>query len=138
MSDGSARITLEWADGTYDFRLGVKELRILQDKCNAGPLVVYRRLIAGEWRVDDILEIFRLGLMGAGMEPTKALKLVDQYVAERPLVESIQRASAIIGVALVGPEDDPLPKTKATKETKSPDSQTESSPSPPSTGRVLQ
>lgn len=138
MADGSARIELEWADGKYEFRLGLKELRILQEKCNAGPLAVYRRLVDGTWRVDDVFETMRLGLMGAGMEPTKALKLVEQYAVERPLIENIPRAQAIIGVALVGPEDDQLPKPTATEETKSPDSRTVNSPSPPSTARVLQ
>jgi len=138
MADGSARVTLAWADGEYEFRLGLKELRILQEKCGAGPLAIYRRLVEGKWLVDDIFETIRLGLMGAGMEPSKALKLTEQYVVDRPLIENIPRAQAIIGIAIVGPEDDPLPKSKATEDQKSPQAQTESSLSPPSTERVLQ
>lgn len=83
-SDGS--VSLAWADGDYRFRLPIGQLRELQDKCGAGPQEIYSRLMDGTWRVDDLRETIRLGLIGGGVDPVRALALVRNYVdpPERP------------------------------------------------------
>lgn len=102
-----ARIELDWADGTYAFRLAWAQLAELQEKTNAGPYVVFARLESDVWRIEDIAHTIRLGLIGGGMSPTDALKKVRAYVEERPLLESVPLAKAILEVALVGaPEED--------------------------------
>lgn len=123
-------VTLVWADGEYTFRLAIAQLRELQEKCDAGPLELYRRMLIGNWRLDDIRETIRLGLIGGGqVPPAAALKLVIRYVDDRPLLESAEIARVILGVILLPVEDDPLKKADPAGEMTS----RENSPSPVST-----
>lgn len=103
MSSTDASCQLTWGDGEYRFRLPIGQIRELQDKTGAGPNVVLKRLIDGSWHVDDVREVIRLGLIGGGIEPTRAHTLVKRYVDERPLMENVQHAQAILIVALTGP-----------------------------------
>lgn len=120
--------TLLWADGEHRFRLRIKELRELQDKCDAGPAEIMMRLASHRWRVDDILQTIRLGLIGGGMTPTEALVLVSRYVEQRPLAENVVIAAEIIAAAVSGdPKEPEAKKEQATEET------TAAFPSPPST-----
>jgi len=127
-------ITLTWADGEYIFRLAIGQLRELQEKCDAGPLEIYRRMFSGNWRIDDVRETIRLGLIGGGqVPPAAALKLCERYVDARPLLESVEVARVILGVVLLPIEDDPLKKADPAEETKG----LRSSPSPGSTEAAL-
>jgi hypothetical protein len=102
-----------------------------------GPFEILQRLRSGFWRIDDIRETLRLGLIGGGLQAEKALKLVIQYVddfAERPLPENVPHAMAVLGAALYGPADEEMPGGKtetagAEKEAHG----TDASPSPSST-----
>lgn len=135
MSRRHAEVTLAWADGDYTFRLAIKQLMELQDKCNAGPAFILSRLMQGTWFVNDIRETVRLGLIGGGMDPAAALKLVRWYVEERPLAESIMLAKALLMAVILPIEDDPLGKPEAPKD---PSESTAKSPSAQSTETVLQ
>lgn len=101
-----ARIELDWGDGTYAFRLAIGQLAELQDKTDAGPLVLFERLRTGAWRVEDITNTIRLGLIGGGMPPADALKKVRAYVEERPWTENVPAAMMILMAALYGPAED--------------------------------
>lgn len=101
-----ASITELWGDGEYKFRLAIGQLRELQDKTNVGPPELFFRLGGNSWRVDDIRETIRLGLIGGGMPPVMALTKVIQYVDARPLMENVGIATRIIGAALVGDQSD--------------------------------
>lgn len=105
-----ASIVLDWADGTYAFRLAWGELEKLQEACDAGPYVVLNRLIDGSWRVSDISAVIRLGLIGGGMVPADALKKVRSYVEDRPPMESITIAQAVLSAAIVGAPDEEVGK----------------------------
>lgn len=101
-----ATVTFDWADGTHSFRLAWGQLAELQEKCDAGPYVVLQRLHSGEWRIEDVSNIIRLGLIGGGMEPAPALKLTRAYVEARPPMENIIPAQVILSAALTGaPEE---------------------------------
>lgn len=131
----SAKISFAWADGDYTFRLAIAQLEELQEKTDCGPLFLLNRINSAEWRVQDLRETIRLGLIGGGMAPTDALKLVKRYVDDRPLIESIKPASAILTAAIIGARDGEKPgKAKATKTAAATISQEENSPLPPSTG----
>lgn len=140
------------------FRLGIGELRDLQDACKVGPATILARLmsyqpqaeflrrprpqdyelgeadpdymaalnlfalvrqIGGDWRVDEVREIIRLGLTGAGMPQAEAYFYVTKHVDNadgpadwRPLVGL---ASQILLHALVGDEADQPKKDEAGK-----------------------
>lgn len=110
-----ASVTFPWADGEHTFRLAYGQIRELQEKTGVGPGKLYERLCDGSWKLDDLLETVRLGLIGGGMEPIPAKKLVWRYVGERPLIESVEPAARVLLALLTGPKDDPLPKPKAGK-----------------------
>ncbi|MBZ9973511.1 gene transfer agent family protein [Mesorhizobium sp. BR1-1-12] len=103
-----ARIELDWADGTYAFRLGWGQLAELQEKCDAGPYVVLNRLHSGQWRIEDISNVIRLGLIGGGMLPADALKKVRAYVEDRPPFENIITAQVVLGAGLTGAPEEKL------------------------------
>lgn len=129
-----AKIELDWADGTYQFRLGWGELAELQEKTDAGPYVVLQRLHGGAWRIEDVSNTIRLGLIGGGMKPEEALKKVRYYVEQRPPMESLPYAVAVLSAGLLGAPDEPLGEAEGeAAEAKSTTSPTESLDSPPST-----
>lgn len=68
------------------------------------------RQIGGDWRVDDVRETIRLGLIGGGMSPTDAFVFVSGYVDQYPLTENIGLAASILMHALIGDQDDPVGK----------------------------
>ncbi len=112
-----ASVTLEWADGEHTFRLAFGQIRELQEKTGVGPARLLARLMDETWLLDDVVETLRLGLIGGGMRPPEARRLVDRYVAARPLVESVWPAVRIVFELLHFPNDDPLPKPQAAKTT---------------------
>lgn len=116
--DGS--ITLTWGDGEHRFRLPIGQLRELQEKCGAGPPEILHRLATARWRVDDIRETLRLGLIGGGMGPVEALRLMQNYVdpPERPWLENAPMAQAVLMAAMVGvPDEEPVETVKKKTET---------------------
>lgn len=122
-----ARIELDWADGTYAFRLAWAQLAELQEKCDVGPYVVLTRLHNGQWRIEDISSVVRLGLIGGGMEPAAALKKVRAYVEDRPPYENLIPAQAILGAGLLGAPEEKLGEAKGEAENRSTTSPTEKS-----------
>lgn len=123
-------ISFDWADGTYKFRLGLGEIRQLQEKTGLGPLALFHRIQTDQWLVDDLRETLRLGLIGGGMRDLKALALVRDNFDNRPKIDAKEPALRILGAFLIGVPDDPVGKTQAAEETAG---ATGSSPSPPST-----
>ncbi|WP_131194068.1 gene transfer agent family protein [Lichenihabitans psoromatis] len=111
----------DWGDGTYRFALPIKQLEELDDKCAAGPLTVLKRLLDGSWRVVDVRETIRLGLIGGGLDAVAALKLVRLYVDGLPLERAVPIAALILVTALRGrkikAEDDAGNATAATPAT---------------------
>lgn len=112
MAETHARRTREiflvWADGrgsgedgAYPFRLDLKRLEELQALTDSGPELIKIKLETGTWKAADIRETIRLGLIGAGMDPSNALRLVMLYVDDECLLENKQIAHAVIVAALV-------------------------------------
>jgi hypothetical protein len=129
-----AEIIQDFGDGEHLFRLRWAEIIMLQEATDLGPYVLLQRLYKGEWRVQEISAVIRLGLVGGGMEPVAALQLVRSYVEERPPLENLSLAQAVLASALVGVPDEAPGKNQAPdQESGSMTSQTGSSGSEPST-----
>lgn len=129
------------ADGSVDlvfggdercFRLGIAELLALQERRDSGPLEVATRLQIGTWRVEDITETIRLGLIGGGMDGKAARALVDAFVGPGHITEHALTALAVLLTALQGVPGDPVGKDGAVTEAP----ETIVSPPPPITGTV--
>lgn len=118
---------IPWADAKYLFKMGWEQLALLQEATDCGPLFVLERLASKQVRLEDIEHTIRLGLIGGGMEPTKALQLVEAYVKKRPVMENIPLAYAVLGAGVRGAPDEPLKKRRGRAKAKSSTtSQTES------------
>ncbi|WP_299009928.1 gene transfer agent family protein [uncultured Caulobacter sp.] len=98
--DGS--VVLQWGDEETVFRLRLGEWRRIQERCDAGPGEIYRRLVTvamamekgftlaqaaavgmiGDWRVDDMREVIVQGLIGGGRSELEARALVQRRVDE--------------------------------------------------------
>jgi hypothetical protein len=125
-----AAVTLDFADGSYRFRLGYKELEELQESVDAGPWYLLgqfsalSQMLVNPSAVRGLTvrmprEIIRIGLIGGGMKPADALRLVRLYVDERPPDESISVAFKVLTAALRGADDEADIKKKVEGESPS-------------------
>lgn len=103
----TGEVTLDFAGEERPFRLPIGRLRVLQERCDAGPLELVRRYENGNWRVDDVREPILQGLIGGGMDQAMATKLVTQFFDGFPLLKFVTLAQVIVLAALAGsPEED--------------------------------
>lgn len=109
--NNQGEITTKWADGTYTFRLTVAGILELEEKCDAPFAVIFDRLSAGKFKLRDVTETIRIGLIGGGMPAAKALPLVERYGL--PLVENAPIARLIVGAVMFGFEASPLGEDQA-------------------------
>lgn len=130
----TAEITLPFGTEERTFRLGLGELRAVQEKCDAGPGELAQRIapvvrairakftladmlaggMMGNWRVDDVREPILQGLIGGGMTPTDAGVLVRSVFDPRPLaLEHLQIAFAVLTAGYLPPEDEPREAAEA-------------------------
>lgn len=109
-------VTIIWRHGEDAFCLAkVGDILALEQKCNAGIMEIMGRLESQRWRLDDVRETIRLGLIGGGMSPEQALAVVKANVDENPsgLAPSVIIAHRILAAAIVGVPDDPVGKPEA-------------------------
>ena len=89
------------------------------------------KMVVGDFRMEWILEAVRLGLIGGGMNPIKALKLTDRYVRDGFIMDYVETAADVLWVSLYGPEDEPLtPDEEPEEEDTSGEPMAEVSPTP--------
>jgi hypothetical protein len=110
-------LTLDWADGSYDFRLTWAACAEIERKSNAGIQAIYERVMVGQAHLADVAEIIRQGLLGGAggtvdeqpveCKPQVVEALLKRYVTgeqARPFAESWNLAKAIIHTFMVGYE----------------------------------
>lgn len=100
----TGRISIIWSNGEDVFCLGrIGERLDLENKCGAGFGEILQRLTSGRWWVNDIRETIRLGLIGGGMEPVRAQRVVNRHVDEQPLGPNVLVAITIMSAAMIEP-----------------------------------
>lgn len=106
--------TIIWAGGEDVFCLAKVGLILeLEEKCDAGIAAVMKRLVDNVWKLHDVREPIRLGLIGGGMDPEKAMAAVKRHVDDTPLTSSVLLAYQIISAVMVGVRDDHVGKGEA-------------------------
>jgi len=85
-----------FGDGEKTFALTDTMIRELEHKAGVGIGLFYQRVVAAQFFVTDLVETIRLGLIGAGMSPADAQRLVDTYATDRPLAETVPLALDIL------------------------------------------
>ena len=131
----SAEVRLPFAGEERLFRLGIGQVRAVQERCDAGPLELLGRIKLGTWRVDDVREVLFQGLKGGGLSDAEATRLVAANFDPGPWLPFAALAQAVIAAGVVGAEDEPLGERAgegAAKPTRSPGAR---SASPTGTGR---
>ena len=112
----NGEVELTWGDGEHKFNIAkLKCVLELEEKCGVGVAEIYQRITTGKWKFNDIRETLRLGLIGGGMPPDRAIRLINRYCDDRPWSESILPAQAILIAAIVGVPGDELTKKAETE-----------------------
>ncbi|TJV20613.1 MAG: gene transfer agent family protein [Mesorhizobium sp.] len=115
-----ASIELEWGDGLHSFRLAWGQLIKLQEACDCGPFVLLDRLMMGRWKVEEIREVIRWGLIGGGMSVADASKLMKLYVEAIPPFENLLTAQKVLSAGVAGAPDESPGETEAANLTETP------------------
>jgi hypothetical protein len=89
-------------EGYYDLCLRVEELIALQEKLAAGPGALFNRFVRGEWEIQDVVEVVRLGLVGGGMHQKDAFDLVGRAIIPGYFHEYAVLAGSILSASLFG------------------------------------
>lgn len=94
----------DFAGRRRKFQLRIGEIGELEQVCGAGLGAVYARVATMQWRVDDLRETIRLGLIGGGASPAEAHGLVRNYVDadDAPKGEGLQLAADILTACING------------------------------------
>lgn len=109
---------LVWVGGQHRFLLRIGELRALQKACDAGPEEVFNRLRFGSWRIDDVIEPIRLGLIGSGeMSQSEAGPFVTGLMEKHPRALFKLTAAHILSMALFGEDEEDVPGKQEPGET---------------------
>ncbi|MTH61445.1 gene transfer agent family protein [Paracoccus litorisediminis] len=101
-------VTIRWPGGEHDFRLGIAELEVIQQKTDCGPEYLLMKISAGRWSHVDLIEVIRNGLIGGGMAAAEALSTVRNAFELHPMIRFKVPATAILSACLYGPPDDPV------------------------------
>ncbi len=115
----NGEIELTWGDGTHKFNVAkIKSALELEEKCDAGVAQIFQRIRSDTWKINDVRETLRIGLIGGGMMPDKALSLINRYCDDRPWAESLQPAIYVLMAAMVGVPGDEVGKKAGTDRAK--------------------
>lgn len=128
----AAEVRLDFAGEERLFRLGIGQLRVLDEACDCGPMELLTRFASGTWRTRDLRETIFQGLKGGGTPDGEATRLIRETVDLGPLNQYVPVAQGALLAALVGIEGDELgePRGEVEKSAPSPEA---SSVSPAST-----
>jgi hypothetical protein len=93
-------------EGYFDLALRIGELIILQEKTGCGPYVLANRILTGEWRVEDVIETIRLGLIGGGMDHRMAFDIVTRHITAGNIFTYASTAGEVVLAAIMGVDDE--------------------------------
>ena len=91
-----------FGDAEHVFSLTPPMVLELEAVTGAGIGGLFRRLTQSDFRAKEITETIRLGLIGGGMTPESAARLVETYVPATGLIESYSLALAILETLMFG------------------------------------
>lgn len=97
--------TAFFGDAEHQFCLNDAMIAELETITGSGIGTLFLRLVASQFHMGDLTAIIRLGLIGAGMNPEKALRLVQTYAVDRPLDEVFPLALDIVTARWSGKPD---------------------------------
>lgn len=117
-------VSIFFVDGEHLFKLPLRQIAELEEKCggydHGGAIgAIFQRVFSGQYRVNDLIETIRLGLIGGGMSQLDAKTMVDRNCVPPVMaLETIwQFALAILGTCAKGyePPEVPVKKKRASR-----------------------
>ncbi len=103
-----SQMTQVFGDNEYIFALTWPGAQEWEEKTGRSLYQTFDAMVATKTGyVSDVKEIIRISLIGGGMAPAEAFRLVKQYVENRPLSESLPIALAAAEAFIFGTDDEP-------------------------------
>lgn len=97
-----------WSGGEHAFRLALAQCEGLQQATDCGPDFLLAKFESRMWTPKEAFEVLRWGLIGGGMEPAEAQKVVrGAFDRAAGYAEFKVTALRVLLAALYGPPDDP-------------------------------
>lgn len=94
-----------FGDKERPFTLSDDMVTELEAKTETGIGVLYQRLLGQAFKLADLAEVIRLGLIGGGTSPEEAARLVNSYARNRPIAEVLPLATAILAARWLGADE---------------------------------
>ncbi|HWL55468.1 MAG TPA: gene transfer agent family protein [Paracoccus sp. (in: a-proteobacteria)] len=101
----SITATAFFGDQERPFTLTDELVVELEATTGAGIGTLYQRLLGHAFKLADLAEVIRLGLIGAGTNPEEAARLVNSYARNRPVAEVLPLATAILAARWLGADE---------------------------------
>ncbi|MEI4234987.1 gene transfer agent family protein [Roseovarius sp. D22-M7] len=107
--------TAFFGDGDQEFALTDTMIAELERLADLGIGALYLRAVNMQFRLADLIEIIRLGLIGGGTAPERAAQLVDTYARNQPIDNLYPLALDILDARWGGavPEETETPAEEA-------------------------
>jgi hypothetical protein len=102
-----------FGDADHTFSLTDDMIAELERLSGMGIGALYVRAVASQFALADLVQIIRLGLIGAGMAPQEAKRLVDTYAVNRPMAETFPLALDILDARWTGKPTPTIESTPA-------------------------
>ncbi len=98
--------TAFFGDADYTFALTDDLIGELERIADLGIGALYLRAVNMQFKLADLTEIIRLGLIGGGCNPERAARLTDAYARNQPIDELYPLALDILDARWGGVEAD--------------------------------
>ncbi len=101
----SITATAFFGDRERPFTLPDELVAELEATTGTGIGTLFQRLMGQAFKLADLTEVIRLGLIGGGTSPEDADRLVNSYARNRPVAEVMPLATAILAARWLGTDE---------------------------------
>lgn len=97
--------TVFFGDKERPFTLTDELVTELETTTGTGIGTLFQRLMAQAFKLTELAEVIRLGLIGGGANPQEAERLVNSYARNRPIAEVLPLATEILAARWLGVDE---------------------------------
>lgn len=101
----SITATAFFGDKERPFTLTDELVVELETTTGTGIGVLFQRFMGQAFKLADLSEVIRLGLIGGGANPEEAARLVSSYARNRPVAEVLPLATTILAARWLGADE---------------------------------
>ncbi len=95
-------ISRPFAGAEYTFDLTFSLALEFERNLRKSLYAAMRAMLAGDWRLRDVEEIIRLGLIGGGTDDIEAVRLIEDHVKPAPIARHAKLCTDILEAAFFG------------------------------------